>query len=810
MKRKSNENSNFKNKKAAPTSQDSPQLQPPAQLEQPPIEESEVSSETLRHDEPERGPLNEPPVFIPSENWLPDDGKQIGAALRTEPVERLHSEAGGIVLNSTVPTYRSQITTALPVDPDEQANILKTPPDSSFLPQLSPSPVIPAEETVPTDALSNMPTADQENNGTFPIEHDDLTTVDDIDYPLGRSSLPLDNLFTEEHGDTPEPDAGAIRISEGQSIDDVVNAVLQRPHIACRVPLDLIDFYPRNRKLFNQVSLEELAASIAQVDVINDIILRNLPNGRYELVAGERRVRASKIAGKVDIPAKIYDMSDAEARQVRVSENGHREDYHPMEEAIAIGEMKEDFPSIELIASRLGKPASYVLGRIKLLSLVPDAQEIFLADAIGIRDAQELAAFEDDVQQVFITAHLSGWKKGKKFTDLKWEFDKLKGSLKNPPFDIKDPNLSPDMGACTRCPFNSGCQQSLFAELAEDPVCRKLTCYQLKTDKQLVKNVTHSVNKHKPMAIVSVMPLSEQQRALIKEIPGTEGLEFVLEQTVFEVKKPQQPKQDQFKDTSSKSAKKAFEEQYIHYKEAVTYQENAIKNRKIFRSILIQRNGKVEGYMFTRDSKASSTGQSGKVGLIQDDIKAGTVTTKQLSDELQRLRTNEEISAKKDAAEVAENIHAALSVQVEAKEISIPHTPIDTAIQRWMLFERLHYSDQREIVKKLFGEDSGNLSLEDFMKRLHELTDDQVSLLSRMVFLSINDTKKPGTMGGYFSTQLAEAIGIDVSKIQEERAQKSEERKKKFKKSESDLLKRIKQKSKKTAGKIPKKVEIQD
>ena len=110
-----------------------------------------------------------------------------------------------------------------------------------------------------------------------------------------------------------------------------------------------------------------------------------MPDSRYQMVSGERRGRASRIAGKTDIPAKIYEMTDAEARMVRISENGHREDYHPMEEALNIGEMKQEFPTPELIATQLGKPPAYIRGRIKLLSLVPEAQEIFLADSIKIR-----------------------------------------------------------------------------------------------------------------------------------------------------------------------------------------------------------------------------------------------------------------------------------------------------------------------------------------------------------------------------------------------------------------------------------------
>ncbi len=388
---------------------------------------------------------------------------------------------------------------------------------------------------------------------------------------------------SETQEETPPVTDSPIQVYPGQNIDDVIGAILQRDYIGRRVSLDLIDFYPRNRKQFKPGTLEELAANIRKVDVINAIILRPMAEGRFEVVAGERRVRASRIAGLADIPSRIYELSDAEARQIRVSENAHREDLHPMEEAIAIGEMLEDYPTVELIAGRLGKTVAFIQNRVKLLSLVPEAQEILLADVIGVRDAQELAAFEDADQHAFLDRYLDGWKEKeiKSFPDFKSAINNLKCSLKNPPFDPEDTTLNPSMGACSGCQFNSGCEQFLFAELATDPVCRKAACYEDKTSKQLVKDMTEAVGKHKPMAIATVNVLTEDQKALIKEIPGTEGLPFYLEKMVHEVRKPKMPQKDKFKDTKGKFNKRAFDEKMADYKEALGYQESALKNRKI-------------------------------------------------------------------------------------------------------------------------------------------------------------------------------------------------------------------------------------
>lgn len=780
MKRKNNEMSTFKNRKAATASPDAA-LESNPQLQKSPKDET-----TLPPDQPEPHPP------IESGNTLPENRDEPAAASPSLLTERPDLVVGAAAENAAGLSELSPVKgTEQPVDPESQPTILETPPEHFGEAQPGDS----------SNGYSVRPPESEENNGTFPDPEEELARLLDV-----ASRLELSDPVPTEPAE-PSEISYINGAAERQNIDEVVNAILQRPYTSCRVPLDLIDFYSGNRKLVRKQPLEELAANIALVGVINDVTLRLMPNGRYQMVSGERRGRASYIAGKTDIPAKIYEMTDAEARLVRISENGHREDYHPMEEALNIGEMKEDFPTPELIATQLGKPPAYIRSRMKLLSLVPEAQEIFLADSIKIRDAQDLAAFEVNVQEEFIKTHLSDWKKGKKFPDLKYSLDRLKSSLKNPPFDTKDTELNPKMGICALCEKNSGCQQSLFVDMAEDPVCLDPACYQLKTEQQLVKNVTLAVAKHKPMAIVSNMPLSDHQKTLIKEIAGTEGLEFVLENEVFEVKKPHQPKQDQFKSNGNKPNKNAFLEASRDYKEAITYLDTAIRNRKVFRSILIQRNGKVDAFMFTRDSKASSNGQSGKVGLIQEDIKNGNVTTKQLTDELLRIRTNERQASLKDASEVSESIHGAVSARLETKDAPVPRTAIDTAIQRWMLFERLGYTDQEELGEKLFGKDWEKLSPDAFAKGLLELTEDQMAAISRLVFLSISETKKPANSGSYLTQLLAEAIGVDVTKIQKDKALKTEERQKKFKKTESDLQKRINKKNKKNAGKTGQKAE---
>jgi ParB/RepB/Spo0J family partition protein len=616
-----------------------------------------------------------------------------------------------------------------------------------------------------------------------------------------------DHAFTaEESIESPiaPVTADSVHLSAETNIDEAIEAILNvKEFVQGKIPIHLIDFYPRNRKQLRQDALQELADNIARMGVIQDIILRPKSDGRYELVVGERRVRASLLAGLPDIPSKVYDLTNSEAKQIRASENAQREDLHPMEEALSIGEMLEDFPSIELIAKRLRKNAGQVENRVKLLSLVPEAQEVLLADVMSIREAQELAAFEGPVQQEFLDRHLKDWRElgTKSISDFRKAIDQLKCSLKNAPFDTEDISLKPEMGACSSCRFNSGCEQFLFAELASDPVCRKISCYRQKGDIQLVRNMTEAVGIYRPMAMVSAGVLDDDQRTLIKEIPGTEGLQFYLEKTVRQVYKPQMPEKKSFTDRKGKFNSKGYDDKTAEYNESVAYQDSAIAHRKIFTALLIDHKGRITPYMFTLDSKASETGQSGKVSLIQEDIKAGTATLSQLTDELSRVRENEETASKKAAGSLIDRVHGALDSMVETDVAKSVHNMMDRAARHWQMYEALDYSSKDDVEKALFPENWKKLPPQSMVDFFANLTDDQAAFLTRKRILAISDVKRPGSIGGALLMLLATNVGIDVAAFRTEVDEKEAERIKKFKKSESELMQLIKRKQKKRANK---------
>jgi ParB family chromosome partitioning protein len=150
------------------------------------------------------------------------------------------------------------------------------------------------------------------------------------------------------------------------------------------IPLENIRESNSNpRRVFDETQLRELAANIQTHGVLQAILVRPSQggaNGVYELVAGARRFRASKLAGKRTIPATVRNLTDAEAQEIRLIENLQRTNIHELDEGIgyrSLMDLRPDFYTVETIAAQVAKSPSYVKGRISLTLLIPGAQTAF-------------------------------------------------------------------------------------------------------------------------------------------------------------------------------------------------------------------------------------------------------------------------------------------------------------------------------------------------------------------------------------------------------------------------------------------------
>jgi ParB family chromosome partitioning protein len=163
------------------------------------------------------------------------------------------------------------------------------------------------------------------------------------------------------------------------------------------VPLDAILPNPRQpRQQFPREALEGLARSIREVGVLQPVILRSRDGG-YELIAGERRLRAARLAGLASIPAVIRETDDTDALREALIENIHREDLGPLELAAAFQELLDDLEATqEEVADRLGFSRSHVANTIRLLSLPADVQRSLTQGRIQAGHARALLGLPDD------------------------------------------------------------------------------------------------------------------------------------------------------------------------------------------------------------------------------------------------------------------------------------------------------------------------------------------------------------------------------------------------------------------------------
>lgn len=168
------------------------------------------------------------------------------------------------------------------------------------------------------------------------------------------------------------------------------------------VQLYLDDIIPNRfqpREVFDEKALKELAVSIKEHGVIQPIIVRNV-NGKYEIIAGERRYKASALAGMTKIPAIIRDLDDKESSKVALLENLQRKNLNPIEEARTYQKILEiDQMTQEELAKTMGKSQSAVANKIRLLSLSDDIQDALLKEQISERHARTLLNVPDAKQQ---------------------------------------------------------------------------------------------------------------------------------------------------------------------------------------------------------------------------------------------------------------------------------------------------------------------------------------------------------------------------------------------------------------------------
>lgn len=185
----------------------------------------------------------------------------------------------------------------------------------------------------------------------------------------------------------------------GSSAIEEENSPREKERLAL-VPVDQIQpgkFQPRRE--MDPEALDELASSIRAQGVIQPIVLRQVLGGRYEIVAGERRWRAAQIAGLTEIPAVVRDIADETALAIGLIENIQRESLNPIEEAVALQRLLNEFGMThQQVAEAVGKSRTAVTNGLRLLTLAEEVKTMLERGSLEMGHARALLSLTEDLQ----------------------------------------------------------------------------------------------------------------------------------------------------------------------------------------------------------------------------------------------------------------------------------------------------------------------------------------------------------------------------------------------------------------------------
>lgn len=332
--------------------------------------------------------------------------------------------------------------------------------------------------------------------------------------------------------------------------------------------LDITTVHPsadNHRKTFNDVSLQELADSIREVGVLQAIAVRPRTEGSYEIIYGERRYRASLLAGAKTIKATIYNnVTDDEAEDMSLSENLQREQVRPTEEARAFKRLLEKgrYDMYSLV-SRFGRSEKYIYTRLKLNELYQPIGELLDNETITISVAEEISTYEPHIQKDVYEKHLKensgdNWT-GYTLNLFKKHFEKCYTT------DLEQYKF--DKTECKACVHNAA-NYNLFAEHNGCGHCTNRKCLEAKNAAFVAKETEKLLKSDPKLTVARPYYGNRNDMALQKlDKKGHEIKEFDYNVSAREFPKaPEAPKQEQFAEPKEyEQAVQAFEQKNEEY-----------------------------------------------------------------------------------------------------------------------------------------------------------------------------------------------------------------------------------------------------
>ncbi len=264
-----------------------------------------------------------------------------------------------------------------------------------------------------------------------------------------------------------------------------------------------------NRTRFTEEAMRQLSESIKKTGVLQPILIRPVTPTEsepepLEIVAGERRYRASIMAGLKTIPVMIKELSDLDAAKIQILENLHRENPHEMEEAEGFERlmMNHGYTAV-MLAEEIKQSRAYVYARLKLCALCLEARERFLNNEFPASTALLIARIPVPSLQVQALAEIMNPAYSQEpmsyRSAVKHIQDRYMLQLDNAPFQIADAKLVKAAGSCVECPKRTGNQPEIFTDVKNDHICTDPDCFAEKRGAQDAKTLVAAHKKGIPV-----------------------------------------------------------------------------------------------------------------------------------------------------------------------------------------------------------------------------------------------------------------------------------------------------------------------
>ncbi len=357
------------------------------------------------------------------------------------------------------------------------------------------------------------------------------------------------------------------------------------------------------RKTFDEASLKELSDSISLQGVLQPIGLRPIADtDRYEIIFGERRYRASVMAGLENIPAVIYAVNDEEAVEIAITENLQREDVSPIEEANAFQTLIDSGRyDVQSLAVQFGKSEAYIRTRLKFTTLIPEIAQLLETDTITMSVASEICRYGTDIQKEVYEKHLcenpyGSWR-GLKASEV------AKRIEQNFTTDLE--RYSFDKGMCTSCPHNTK-NLLLFCE----GTCGKCTNRKCLEDMNASYLIDKAVDMIAQFPAYSLRQGRFDTNVAVVERLSAMGYEIETSNTYIQPypTQPEEPTSEEYETSEDfADAHSEYEQDLSEYNDAVDKINLMTETGEITLHIVIERNDVSIGYAIT-PSEASVNG----------------------------------------------------------------------------------------------------------------------------------------------------------------------------------------------------------